>query len=370
MSPMSPMNSVLRRALPTVLSLVPALALLALPAAAQDTVTLKDGKTETGRVKSCEYEGLTIEAKNQAKTIEWPQVASITYSAAPEDYTAGKDAFDSAKWDDAIAAFDKVKADAKLRAPIRQEAFYYSAQANLAKQNWDAAIAGFDALRKEFPKSRYLLEAGEGYVMAFSAKKDNAGATRALDTMSNEAGLAGVPASFSATVNLLKGRLLEDQNKFAEASAAYGIAEKTSGVTLLVQQHARLGQARCLLANKKGSEAEPIFRKLTTEDAPNIVLAGAWNGLGAIWTAEALEKSDAEKIDKLLDAAIAYMRGVAQYGPLPGEPGREFKRALEGAAKTFQNLAGAEKNADRKAVYNRRYAERMEALNREFPPGR
>jgi hypothetical protein len=366
---MSPKTSALRRTFPALLVLS-ALPLLAPSARAQDTVVLKDGKTESGRVKSAEYEGVSIESKGQAKTIEWQQVASISYKDPPEEYVAGKDAFEGQKWDDAIAAFDKLKADAKVRAPIRQDAFYFSAAAQLQKGSWDAAIAGFDALRKEFPKSRYLLEAGEGYVAAFTQKKDGAGAARALDSMSNDAGLAGVPASFSATINLLKGRLLEDSGKLAEASAAYGVAEKTSGVTLLVQQHARLGQGRCLLANKKYGEAEPLFRKLTNEDAPNVILAGAWNGLGQVWTAEALEKNDAEKIDKLLDAAFAYMRGVAQYGPGPGEPVREYRRSLEGAAKTFQNLAGAEKNAERKAVYQRRAAERQEALNRELSAGR
>ena len=135
-----------RRALKTSLTgALAALFLTTLPAFAQDTVTLKDGKSETGRVKSADFEGLTIENKGQAKTLEWNTVASIAFKDPPDEYGAGRDAFDAAKFDEALAAFDKLKADKNLRAPIRQDAFYYSASANLAKGNWDAAIAGFDA---------------------------------------------------------------------------------------------------------------------------------------------------------------------------------------------------------------------------------
>ncbi|MBK7874656.1 MAG: tetratricopeptide repeat protein [Planctomycetes bacterium] len=355
----------------TVLGALAALFLTAVPAFAQDTVTLKDGKTEQGRVKSADYEGLTIENKGQAKTIEWSTVAGVAFKDPPDEYTAGRDSFDQSKWDDALASFDKLKADSKLRAPIRQDAFYLAASVQLAKGNWDGAIAGFDALRKEFPKSRYLIEAGEGYVTAFSAKKDYAGASKALDTLSNEAAVAGVPAGFNAAVSLLKGRLLEDQGKTTEAAAAYGVAEKATGAPLVVLQQARLGQGRCLLAQKtKNAEAEAIFRKLTGEDASNLVLAGAWNGLGDLWMLDAMSKGEAEKIDKINDAAFAYMRGVVQYGPGPSESAREYKRSLEGSMRAFQALSQVEKNADRKKVYQQRYLERKEQLEREFPGGK
>jgi tetratricopeptide (TPR) repeat protein len=332
-----------------------------------DTVTLKDGKTEQGRVKSADYDGLSLEAKGQARTIEWSQVAGITYKEPPAEYDAGKEAFEGGKFDEAIAAYDKLRADTKLRSPIRQDAFYFTAAAHLAKGSWDEAIAALDATRKEFPKSRYLLEIGEGYVTAFSAKKDFAGAQKALDAMSNESIAAGVPAGFNATISLLKGRLLEDQGKLAEAAAAYGIAEKAAGVSLVVQQQARLGQGRTLLAQKKYPEAESLFRKLTSEEAPNIVLAGAWNGIADVWLEDAKNKNDTEQVEKLLDAAYAYMRGVVQYGPGPGENVREYKRALSGSVKAFQALSQVEKNKDRQEVYRRRLAERKAQLEQEFP---
>lgn len=334
---------------------------------AQDVVKLKDGKEEQGRVKSAEYDGVAVEAKGQSKTIEWAQVASITFKDPPAEYESGREAFEGARYDDAIAAYEKLRSDAKLRAPIRQDGFYYVAASQLAKGSWDEAITALDALRKEYPKSRYLMEVGEGYLTAYSAKKDYAGAQKALDSLANDSVTAGVPAGFNATISFLKGRLLEDQNKITEAAAAYGVAEKAAGVSLIVQQQSRLGQGRCLLAQKKYSDAEALFRKLTSEDAPNLVLAGAWNGIADTWVEDAKNKSDAEQAEKLLDAAYAYMRGVVQYGPGPGETVREYKRSLMGSVKAFQALAQVEKNKERQELYRRRAAERKAALDAEFP---
>ena len=173
-------------------------------------------------------------------------------------------------------------------------------------------------------------------------------------------------------MGLLKGRLLEEQvpPKIAEAAAAYGVAEKATGAPLVVVQQARLGQARCLVAQKKAAEAEAIFRKLTGEDASSLVLAGAWNGLADLWMVDAMTKNDQEKSDKLNDAATAYMRGVVQYGPGPGESVREYKRSLEGSMRAFKALSDVEKNADRKKAYLQRYLERKEAFEREFPGGK
>lgn len=343
------------------------LALAASVAQAQDTVTLKDGKTETGRVKSADYDGLALEAKGQSKTIERSQVASVTYKDPPQEYLSGRDSFDSGKWDEALQFFEAIKAE--KRAPIRQEVFFFAAQAQLAKQAWDPAIAALDALRKEFPKSWYLMEIGEGYVLAYTAKKDYAGAQKALDTMATDTAAQGVSAGFSGAISVLKGRLLEDQNKISEAAASYALAEKATGVSLVVQQQARLGQGRCLIAQKKGSDAETIFRKLTAEDAPNGVLAGAWNGLGDIWLEEAKNKADAEQAEKLLDAALAFMHSVVQFGPGPGENGRELCRGLEGSVKAFKGLAAVEKNAEKKATYTLRANERQQQLQRECRGG-
>lgn len=343
---------------------------LASSASAQDkdTVQLKDGKSDTGRIKSEDFGGLTLEAKGGARVIEWSAIVpnGIVYSGSPE-FTSAKESLDAGKFDDALAKLTELKADTKLRPPLRQNVLFYIAAIHQRQGKCDEAIADYKALAEAFPKSRYLMDIGEGLVNCHIAKKDPAGyaaATKALDDLSAAALSAGVENGFGSGINVLKGRILEEQGKVAEAKAAYGVAEKASGVPLMIVQQARLGQARCLVLLKNKAEADVIYRKLVTEDAPNAILAGAWNGIGDLTKDEAYDKKDA---DKMLDALYAYLRGTVQYAPVPGESANEYKRALQGSANCFKFLAELETNADRKRVNTERARERLDQLKKEFP---
>ena len=342
---------------------------LAVPALAQDkdTIQLKDGKTETGKIKSEDYSGLVLEGKG-GRTIQWSEIVpnGVTYSGSAE-FTSAKENLDNGKFDDALPKLEELKGDTKLRAVIKQNVLYFIPVILQRQGKFDEAIAGYKELVLAFPKSRYLMEVGEGLVNSFLAKgKDYAGASKALDELADAALKAGVEAGFSAGVNVLRGRLFEEQGKISEASGAYSVAEKASGVSKAIVQQSQLGQARTLVALKKPTEAETLYRKLVGEDAPNAVLAGAWNGIGDLLKDEARTKRDSEK---MLDALFAYLRGVVQYAPLPGEPTTEYKRAMQGSAECFKLISDLEQNADRKRLYAERARERTEQLKKEFPNG-
>lgn len=335
----------------------------------KDTVALKDGKSESGRIKSEEFAGLTLEAKG-SRTIEWSQIVpnGITYAGSAE-FTTAKDALDNGRYDEAFTQLTELKGDKNLRPVLRQNVLFYLATIAQRRGQCDQAVAEYKALLEAFPKSRYLMEIGEGMVACLTAKKDAAGyaaATKALDDLSAAALTTGVEGGFNSGINVLKARVFEEQGKLAEAKAAYGVAEKAPGVPLAIAQKARLGQARCLIAMKNPTEADGILRKLVTEDAPNAVLAGAWNGIADLTVAEAREKRDT---DKFLDALYAYMRGVVQYAPLAGESPAEYKRSLKGAADCFGFLADLEKNDAVKRLNQQRKTERLEQLKKEFPNG-
>ena len=335
----------------------------------KDTILFKDGKSDTGLVKSEEYSGVTFNpAKGAARTIEWKEIApnGITYAGNLE-YTSAKEAFDAGKYPDALKGFEELLADAKLRPVLKQNAEYFVATMRQNGGEHDKAIEMYKKLQADFPKGRWLMEIGEGLVACYAAKKDVAGAGKALDELSAAATSAGVEASFNSAVNVLKGRLFEEQQKFAEAQAAYGVAEKATGVPVSIAQQARLGLARCMVALNKKPDAEAAFRKIVSEDAPNAVLAGAWNGLGDL-TVEAARAAQNDP-DKLLDAVFCYLRGVVQYAPVPGESRAEYKRALKGSAEVFRYISQVEKNADRKRLYAERAKERDEQFKKEFPSG-
>ena len=334
------------------------------PQSKDDTVKLKTGE-ETGRIKGEEYGGLDFApTKGQAHTIPWSDVVQITYQGG-ESFDSARDLINQGKLDDALTALtDLLKPEAKLRGLIKQHVLFNIAALNNRLGKSDAALDGFKALLKEFPKSRYLPDVAEGIVSAYGAKSDLDGARKALDELNAGATTAGVEANFSAILAVQRGRILERQKKWSEAYSAYNAALTTSGVTAVASQQARLGQARCQVEQKKPTEAEGLYRKISGEDAPNWILAGAWNGLADLAKAEGREKRDA---NVLLDALFMYLRGVVQYGPVPGEPSNEYERALAGAAECFDNLYQVESNKDLKARYARSRDERYAQLAKEFP---
>lgn len=340
---------------------------LASPALAQgDTVTLKDGKSETGRIKAEEYAGIQFApSKGAERMVAWKDVqpGGIVYGGSPE-FTSAKESFDANRADEALPKLEELAANDKLREPLRQNALYYLAAIHLRKGDWDKAIESYKALAKEFPKGRYLFEIGEGLVQAHVAKdKGYAAASKALDELSSAALTAGVEPGFSASINVLKGRLFEEQQKWSEAIGAYANAAKATGASAVAVQQARLGEARALAATGKPVEAEALYRKVVAEDAPNAVMAGAWNGLGDLLLKQGRDKRD---VAALTDALYAYLRGVVQYGPLPGESTHEYERALAGAALSFKNISDLEQG-DKKKVYAEYFRARREQLAREFP---
>lgn len=335
----------------------------------KDTIQLKDGKSETGLIKAEEYGGITFNpAKGAPRTIEWKEVApnGITYGGNVE-YQSAKDAFDAGKLAESLKSFEDLLGDAKLRAVLKQNAEYFAATIRQRGGEFDKAIEMYKKLATDFPKSRWLMEIGEGLVACHVAKKDVAAAGKALDELSAAATTAGVEGSFNSAVNVLKGKLFEEQQKYAEAQAAYGVAEKATGVPAPIAQQARLGLARCMVALNKKSDAEAAFKKLVAEDAPNTVLAGAWNGLGDLMVEDA--RAHQNDADKLLDAAFCYLRGVVQYAPVPGDSIVEYKRSMKGVTEVFKFISQVDKNAERAKLYKARAAERDEQFKKEFPNG-
>ncbi len=334
----------------------------------RDVVQLKSGATELGKIKSEDFSGLDIDpVKGEAKRIAWGDIAAngITYGT-PAEWLSIQDLLNASKFEEALPQLDELKADAKLRAPVKQNVLYYVGVAKQRLGKADEALAAYKELLGAFPKSRYLMEVGEATVAIHSLKKDLAGANKALDQISADASAAGV--DIGPALGVLKGRVFEEQKDYPKARAAYDVAAKAAGVPLTVQLQAELGAARTAVALNQKPDAEAAYRKIITRDAPNPVMAGAWNGLGDL----ALErgrtanggKGDAEQI---LDALFMYLRGVAQYPALPGQPTQEYERALAGAATSFKYLSELEKVADRKRQYAERSQQRVQQLRKEFP---
>jgi tetratricopeptide (TPR) repeat protein len=320
----------------------------------KDTVRLKDGKSDSGKIESENYVGVSL---GGSKMVAWDKVQSIEY-AGGTDYTAALQSLTAGKLEEALSEFEAIRAAPKVRPVLRQNAMFNIAQILQRQAKTDEAVSAYRELFDAFPEGRYLRAAGDGLVACLMSKKDPAGASAALDKIGD--GAKGLDA-FKPEIAVMRARLFEFSKKPAEAKAAYESAANAPGA---VGQEAQLGLARCLALDGKGSDAEQACRKLVTADAPNYVLAGAWNGIGDVWSEQGRAKKDSEM---LLDALTAYLRGVVQYAPLPGEPSIEYERALAGSARCFKFIAQLDTQKERKNRYEQFSQQRIELLKRDYP---
>ena len=337
---------------------------LALPLGAQETdsVYLRDGSTEVGKVLEMSFTGVSVQPEKGAKkTLANDNVVNIEFFDAPEDLQSGHATLLAGNFEVAREQLKLALATEGLRPVVVQEILADLAYAEQRQGNLDGAIAGYTRLLADFPKGRYLRQAGENLIALQSQKGNADGARASLDKLT--AGAKGVEG-IDAVVALLEARLLEAQKKTADANARYAALEGMAGADPVLVQEAKLGKARTLLHNGKAAEAEPIFKALISESANARVQSGAWNGLGEIQVTEGRAKKDA---DKILDALYAYLRTVVQYKPLPGESTEEYERALEGAATCFQYLSELEQNPEKKKIWRDRENDRREQLQTAFP---
>jgi len=337
---------------------------LALPSLAQDTDTLylAGGTSETGKVLESGFAGLSFQPEKGAKkVVPWETVLRVDYFDAPEDLQVGLAALNAGNADVARQPLEAALGTEGLRPPVVQEALFALSYAEQRSGQSAEAAAGYAKLLADFPKGRYLRMAGENLLALKLAANDAGGAQGAVTKLAEGAkGLEGV----EAVIGLLDARLLEGQDKAAEAGQRYAAVEALAGAAPVLVQEAKLGRARMLAKGDKAAEAEPIFRELTTAGVSSRVLSGAWNGLGELQQKDGRAKKNSERI---LDALYAYLRTVVQYKPLPGESTEEYERALAGAETCFRYLSELEQNPEKKRQLRDRERERHDQLQQEFP---
>ncbi len=333
--------------------------------AQQDKVLMKDGKERSVKILSEDYDGLWFSLEGGSSAVPWKEVSSIQYANATKYYEA-LDAFGAGDLTTALPLLEALAADTKLRPVLRHGALYHLALAYQKTRDHDRALATFQELLKSFPKSRYLLPVGTNVLSIHLARGDVAAAERALDA-SLSGRSSGTDKTVQAGFDLLRGRILEEQQKLPEAERLFEQVANASEVAPELIASAKLALARCAQRKGRTADAERRFRELVVQVAPNDVLAGAWNGLGDIAFEEGTAKRDP---DRLRDALFSYLRGVVLYVPGPEGQSDEHERALAGSAKAFRAIGELESNAERKRLFLDRARQRREELAAQFPDSR
>jgi len=339
-------------------SMLALFALLSGAHAQQDKIVMKDGKEKTVKIQSEDYDGLKLSVEGGSTTQPWKDVDSIRYGNAAK-YQEAIDSFNSASPSQTLPLLEALAADDKLRPVLRHGVLFHLGLTYRRLGVDDKAVATLEQILKDFPKSRYLLQVGANLLSLYAAKGDAGGAVKALDpTLKGASG---------AQFDFLRGRLLEEQKKFPEAERTFQTAVTGAGGDTDLQLAARLAIARCAQRAERVKEAEDKYREIVKLDAPNDVLAGAWNGLGELALARGTKARDAEE---LRYALFAFLRGVVLYVPERGGTTDEYERALAGSAKAFKAVGELENDATKKKQFLTRAQQRQQQLETDFPRSR
>ena len=316
--------------------------------AQKDKITLADGKEELVTILSEDFDSLRYSLQGGTAGHRWKEVVAVRYAGA-EKYYQALDPFNAGRFGEAVPLFEALYADTKLRPLVKHSVFYHLALAYQRIGKPDKAIATYQELVTAFPKSRHLLAVSGNLLSIHLERGDMANAQKAIDTAMATA--KDADASLQAGFDLLRGRLLEEQKKFAEAENVFAKSASTAGADADVVGAAKLGGARCAQRSGQTAEAQRRYSELTDLDVSNNVHAGAWNGLGDIALDQATQKRDAEG---LRVALFAYLHTVVMYVPEADGPTDEFERGLAGASKAFKAIGEVEKKPDVKKLFNDR----------------
>lgn len=321
---------------------------------ADDVVVKKDGSRTSGKIESEDMKGCVIVVSKAKLTISWGQIKSVDYAGPLEFKTARRNA-EAGNTIDAIPALEKLRGQDSLRALLKPHVLNLLGMCYTRSGEWDKGVEAINDLFTKHPNTQFQNAAGENLVQCQVSKGDPAGAMATLEKISKSGDTSGL--------GLLKGRVKEALKDYAGAAGEYKNVLDTAKDDA-TKAAAELGMARCLFGQGKGSEAEQRYRGLVQRDLPNMVLAGAWNGLGDIMKDQGFQKKDA---DVLTDALFCYMRGSVQYTPQGGDPTAEYERAIKGSAECFRLLSEVEKDETRKKAFASRARDRLEFLQAKFP---
>jgi len=304
--------------------IVAAIALVLLAAAsssAEDAVVLRGNRRIPGlRITRDDARGVAAQVvRSPDTTLDWPrhEVVRVEYGETPAEYAVALKLFERASYDRALAMFDR--ALERPHAPLlKQYLLFDRARCAAAAGDHAAAAEDYAALRAQGTRTRFVFDAARALVERRIASKRLAEAGRVAD------GISGVTKEEQEFLGAL---LAEAHGAFPAARRAFARVASKGGP---LRADAALGEARCLLAMRRGADAERVAVSLLDADAPDDLVARAYLIIGDARKAAASDRAGIEK------ALFAYLRIPALY---PGDE-RTEARALRASALCMREAYG------------------------------
>lgn len=331
--------------------------------AQEDGITMKDGSKRAGKVMDWDLKNVEVAVGGSGSTrIKAEDVASIQYEGVPKDMKEADAAFSGGRYPEAVEKYRSVIDNKRARKPLRQDAFWKTAQAQISMGKYEDAAATMKAMMADdnFPMSRYLIEADDtiAQCLGWAGKHDEAVKfTSDEEARTGKFGITGHGDRLRllrARAYLTKGDLAKAQS---EASALAGGSGATAG-------DAKVVLGTIALTGQKNDEAERLFREAMASSQTPAVRSSCFAGLGRVLQSKA-EKS--KKADDFKEALLCYLRPVVMYQPQQGGESGAYEASLFGAAVCFMSIGELEKDADKQKLSYARARENFRKLMENYP---
>jgi len=327
-----------------------------------DTLHLQSGESKQGTIQEWDYRGLKLSVGGGTSTVKNQDVINVDFGGAPKDWKEGVDDAQNGKLADAVAKLQAALDNKKLRAPLRQEAHWWKAQALAGDQKFDEAVAALKAMLEEFPTTHRLEDVHAA--MAEYLVKGGKGADAITFVDGEESRVNKLPESGSILegLKLIRARALLDSGQGAKAKAEAQALASTTGP--------RASEAKVLMglislkADNNPTEAEKQFRDALKVVTKPSLRAACYNGIG-----EVLQKrgKESNKPDLIREALLNYLRTALQFPPTPGESTGAHEDGLYNAALCFKYLGDLSQDKDVAKRNNGRAAELFRRFVNDYP---
>ena len=342
-----------------VLALIVACGAIRMAHAVEDKLTLvKNNEAIVGRIQQCDLDNVTIETKDKGKRTCAPaEVAEIEWDG-DSDFRSAQGAFKNNQYGTSASLFKSIKGNKEdfenLRSEVKPYISYAYAESLYRLGKAGEAVTEFEKFVTENQKSYYVPLSIASMVDAVIQDGQFAKVSKLLDQ------LRGMGAEQRAMADYYEGNMLLAQKKNAEAARKYGAAAEASNAPE-TKAVALMGQAKCALEDKNLAKAREFANKATEKSTSPKVAGFAHLIAGNACMLEAEPLKGQEKLNKLMDAVLEFMRNDVQYAGDPRtQPESLFKagQCLEQMAKQFPDTHGNDRMRA-VALYNKLVGDRQ-----------
>lgn len=319
-----------------------ALVVLSFPAFAQQDKVFQKGqdKPTAGTIEDETLSDIKIKIGAGSTTMSRDKIGRVEYGAGNAPFSKAEDNISKGEFAAAQAILDPLKPEREIFIPRR---LYLLAQCFEGLGKPKDAEERYNELVLKFEKSYYTKLAIRSLV-GVQIKNNNFAAAVTSADKGAQLAQAVKNSKLALEFRLIKGNVLEAQDKIGEAEAEYRAVAGAPDAEA-VGKLAECGIARMAAKSGDIDKVKVIVDPILKGNDP-VLLPAAYTAMGDALLNNAV-KSNPPAVDKIHEAAVGnYLRVVVQVPPPAGESQDDLERSLFGYIKACRRLSELEKAKD------------------------